>query len=406
MNTSKKFLLTVLTLGCLSLNGMEENDTHELKPKIKAKIQINSKKYLYSLKTATFISVLKSIKSGELESRKLEILTNELKEELKIYQKVENYFDDLLKMVDGNSAESIFQIKNLVYKLIESGSKYTKLFLKVIDDLLDYYPYYNEEFMDNNRNANEGSFFDIRFAVDEPFRIMNLLLEIFIDPENFVQVIHKYQKFYLNDAAIKDEYSLIKYFARMSIEFNLPNFLNLLLSLELLPKKFILKLLKSYFDNTHTKIIKKLIQNVEKEELECLLNDDSCSFLFKIIKPNSLDIAEIIFKLMERLDININEYVNQEYTDGLLIEHICDLACATGEENIVHFLLTKGAKVDIRNRLGFNVLEMIEQKMAMYKLLSLELLSENQYQFDNNNQYLSNIKKVYSILKCAKEKGS
>ena len=406
MKCFNKLFSIFLVLSSIALYGMEERNTsQEAEPKDETNIESNlllPQVPLYNLRTIGLINVSQLINADKVDESSLN-LPEEIKADLEVFKKINNCFNDLEKKSDVKFAEPILRIKKRVYKLAESNIKYAQLFLNVIDDLLDYYPYDDEEFINDNKEADQG-FFGISSAnsLDEPFRAMNLFLDILLNPEN-LHVTKKYHQFYLDRAANR-ECSLMEFFAKKATEYSLPNMLKVIVSLNLISPKFALELLKYALIHTymHNNMLEILTSVIDETELKSLLNDKNGSLIFQAIALQNKNL-EIFLSLLEKFGIDINEYINKKCgADMSLFDTVLKSTCTMKINAAAIFLLKDSYAISIINRLG------VALNLDIIDLISLKMRLELWFHKKNPNvaddAYISHIIEVFNVLLNAQNK--
>lgn len=302
MNVSKKFLLTVLTVGFLILNGMEEGDSpfqnelnnvNSLCPEKKRKEDVRIEQIepveqpkLLNLKITMARNILKSINSKIFSWNELNVLPSELVNYVLYFHMADIYTSNsLIKDADKETflkfSKLIGECRFLFYELIDEHSQYLENFILALDEFFD------SELIDED---DDGYIHKLSQKADfiedliEPFHVLKLFLSIMLDIKNIKQMVSNFlaepyhQDFYKDQLSklnlnCEDSEKLLYYFMRKSVSEHLGSSLNFFCSLNLLSRENSLKLFKMASKKNCARTLEILNENINitKEEFEPML---------------------------------------------------------------------------------------------------------------------------------------
>lgn len=316
MNFSKKFILTVLAFVCFSLNGMEEgdssfqdelNDVNSACPKKKGKISADEederiqetkpvvKPKLLSLKATVASTVVKFIYLGILKF-KLSDLPDGLGRFVEQFHIANIYTCKcpcLCCVINGYQEREVFRdARELFYRLIDSKSKYTEDFIAALDDFFDSYDDrtgYSDEIQINK--LLEADIYD-----DGSMYLLRLFLKILLKPKDAPKIINEEASkcVYFSDVN-KD---LIEFMLGHAVNYNLINFVNLILDLDLISRDKMLKFFSKAWSFQMFELLNHGL-NITKSEFRLILEE------YNDISDIPIEIIECCIKLIEKFDLDI-----------------------------------------------------------------------------------------------------
>ena len=388
---NKPFTL-ILTLGFLSLNGMEEGDTpfesenesnkeesHLVKKRREdedlSKEQVLEEIKPRSLKIQAAIKAAELIDSGELEWKDLANLPEGLSELIYKFYIANTYFNNsVLEKAEDKNNETLLNLiaecRALFYELIIADSNSLDTFILALDEFFDFY--IEDEF-------KLFHYIESAYSI-ELFAMIRIFLNLILNPScaNISELIYDYNISRNDNLAAEEVDKNREQFVRdfiyaracIAADKNYICLLKLLLDLNFISRDNMILLFEHTCNGNSRQILKLLSKKIkfEKFEFEDLLEN---RILLKSLN-DSLSIVKYLFKLMKKLGINSKDVINWSYslspmmlngvmindqnsylTDDLVLERtLLDRAAKAGLPNCVNFLLKNGANKGINNALS------------------------------------------------------